>query len=186
MSEYIYNFEYTLNSLAKLHEYLSTNLSGYLYANITENTLDIITSISDQQNTIQNILDDYTNPSDDIIYEKTVICSTEKQVINTNWFLNNTWMEDGLKQLCKIEIISYLQPNTQDDSGDPDFGYSIRIVDSTNNEIIGTITATNNTPEALVINIEEHSCKCTLELQIKKNTPGLCVKISSVVAFYKI
>jgi hypothetical protein len=153
----------------------------------SNNYLDIVFSSDlelSEKTILDNLINDYTNPLNPIIYKPVIINSVLLQSNNSVWTRLCEWVDNGIRVLDNITINSRLQPNN--DIENPDFKYFIRLVDITHNVVLGVSEYTNIENIINTISITDFALNSNslIELQVKKNAPGITIDILAVIANY--
>ena len=177
---YITFLSYHVNDVIQLRDYLITNeslvsITGVLFdSDINRLTIFADTPFTQEmQNTIESMCSSYTNPiipgiqkyRSINIYENKVSSMTFKTIGVYNYIKTEF-------SLFHLNIDSYLMPNTPNDSSVSDFAYTRRVVDVTNNIILGSniFTNSNNTINIIDLNLTSDYNLHNLEVQVKKNS----------------
>lgn len=184
-----YTYLKSIISIEKFSEYISQTLvnTGVTYNDTTyEITIHFVSELSAGDYTVLNsLVEAYTNPPIDIHYLHRYINSTVATAEELEWAMACSWTEPGNEQLIETIVRCKLLPATPDDSLDTGFEYYMRIFDVTNNTVLGQSTFANKDYAKGVITIGGFSGdESILELQIKKNTKGSRVSITSVMCNY--
>lgn len=193
MSTYKYTYTYNnLNSLLQFEDYMKSSIlkNNYSHSKYTKtNRLKtVFTEALDasQQVTLTNLINAYTNPIEETLYDTRVINSTLQETNNTYWTIMTKWLESGMNGLKHVFVESILEPNEHDDSSDTNFNYEIRVYDFTNNVVLGSVICNNKVFQSIRISINNFNTykESELELQVKKNIAGKVVCISTITAEY--
>lgn len=92
--------------------------------------------------------------------------------------------------VSKIKLSGYLLPKTPNDSSNPSFSYNIRIVNKTNNKILGEKTFTNSVIEDIYIDLTLEADLIgsqSFEVHVKQNNQsGTMVKLLNGYMYYNV
>ncbi len=160
---------------------LDNKIDSFIYDN---GVLSVITTIelsSQDTEALQLALAGYSNPQiDTTLYLNTGLNPCLSNALFYSTVFAYDYIPNKTHALSRCVISSFMLPNTPNDSAHPDFSYSIRVVDITNNVVLGSVIASNSTEEVHSISLVpvDELQKLTLEIQIKKNNVyGSYVKV---------
>ena len=184
-----YTYLKNIISVEKFSEYISQTLvtTGLTYDNTTyEITIHFASQLSVEDcATLDSLVEVYTNPPIDINYLHRYINTGVITTEELEWTMTCSWVEPGNESLVETITSCKLLPATPDDSLDAGFEYYIRVLDVTNNTVLGQSTFTNTEYGKGVISISGFSSdESALELQVKKSTKGSRVSVTNVMCNY--
>jgi hypothetical protein len=186
-----YTYIKNIISSVKLEDYLTptfSNISSVTY-NQNNNNLDITFSIAlsySDKKVLSDLLYNYQNPSDDINYHQIILNTSALENSDEEWSRVCEWIEDGESDLCLVHVNSHLIPTELDDTLPGIFTYYVRLLDVTNNIVLGEIQLYNDVKTVYPITITNFTMACNtdIELQVKRDSQGSDVVISTVLGKY--
>ena len=187
MVEYIY--VKTILSVEKFNAYIvgSFTINGVsYYEDKRELVIYFATSLSTiDKATLDTLVEAYSDPVDNIRYLHKYVNTSVINTEETEWKFICSWIESGDELLANILVRCKLLPATPDDSMDTGFEYYIRVLDVTNNTILGQITMTNSEYDQGTLPITGlPTSECVLEFQVKKSAKGSRVSVSNIKCNY--
>lgn len=136
--------------------------------------------------TLDSLVESYNNQEGIINYIQRYINTAIINVEEEEWTLVVSWIETGNEQLCELLVESKLLPATPDDSLNVGFEYYIRVLDVTNNIVLGQSTLSNKEYTSSVLALTNFSgTQSTLEFQVKKSTKGSRTSVTNITCNYK-
>lgn len=179
-----YTYLTSVNSIQKLTEYISASLpdlKNITYDEISRNTdIVFLSSLSSEQKiTLDGLMDTYTNPEGATHHRVEQLSSVEMVSDLQAWRTLVSWEEQN--KISLICLRSKLEPSPDDYLYNEDFKYSMRVIDTTHNDVVGAEADYTNSEYAMIhINISGvpwDNGNVNLELQVKKYNKGTSIHI---------
>jgi hypothetical protein len=139
----------------------------------------------EDQALLDGLIDAYPNPEEVINNRLEQISSVEMTSDVQFWKTLISWEETT--QIKSVHIYAKLVPSPDDYLYNEDFKYSIRLVDTTNNTVIGAETDYTNSEYAMLdVPITDLIIKTgvNIEIQVKKYNKGDSVRIFNCNSHY--
>ena len=179
----MYNFDQGVQDTLQLVNYIQSSLPGVDYAacNGSLTTVAFYGSLSSTQlTTLNGLMQTYPNLPQQA---NTILESSGMDRIKCDsqtWRSTHTFLSRS-SDIQSVVVTSCLVPNTPSDSGSSGFSYGVRVVDITNNAILGQTQLSNSALQDNTINLAGLSSNAaTLELQAMKGAGGLYVDMTTM------
>lgn len=183
MGDTIYNFDRSVQDTLQLVSYIQFSLPGVDYAacNGSLTSVAFTGSLSSTQlTTLNGLMQTYPDlpPQANTILESSgmdrIRCSSQ------TWKSIHTFLSRSA-DIQSVVVTSCLVPNTPSDAGSSGFSYGVRVVDITNNAILGQTQLSNSALQDSTINLGGLSNNAaTLELQAMKGTGGSYIDMTTM------
>ena len=133
-----------------------------------------------QVTTLTSLMQQYTNPppTPNTILESSGM--DRARCISPTWRSMHTFLSRST-DTQSVTATACLVPNTPSDAGTSGYCYSLRIVDITNNQVLGEVQLTNSALQDSTITLSNvSSSPATLELQAMKGIAGSYIDLTTM------
>lgn len=183
MGEAVYSFDRSVQDTLQLVSYIQTSLPGVEYAACGGSLTSVAFTgslTSAQVTTLDGLMQTYPDPPQqpNTISESSGMdrarCSCQ------SWMSMHTFLSRSA-DIQTVTVTSCLVPNTPSDAGTSGFSYSVRVVDITNNAILGQTQLSNSVLQDGTISLSGvFSNPATLELQAMKGPGGSYIDVKTM------
>ena len=183
MGEAVYEFDRSVQDTLQLVSYIRTSLPGVDYAACGGSLTSVAFTgslTSAQVTTLDGLMQTYPDPpqAPNTLLESSGMDRTRCSC--QTWMSIHTFLS-RTADIQSVTVTSCLVPNTPSDAGTSGFCYSVRVVDITNNAILGQTQLTNSALKDSIISLSGVSSNpATVELQTMKGSGGSYIDLKTM------
>jgi hypothetical protein len=183
MGEAVYTFDRSVQDTLQLANYIQSTLPGVEYTTCSGSLTSVAFAGSltgTQATTLNGLMQQYPDlaPPPNTISESSGM--DRARCSNQTWTSMHTFLSRSA-DIQSVTATTCLVPNTPSDAGTSGFSYSVRVVDITNNVILGQTQLTNSALQDNAISLSGlSSSPATLELQAMKGTGGAYIDLTTM------
>ena len=183
MAEAVYTFDRSVQDTLQLASYIQSQLPGVEYVAVSGSLTSVAFAgslTSAQATTLDGLMQQYPDPPTppNTISESSGM--DRARCSHQTWTSMHTFLSRSA-DIQSVTATTCLVPNTPSDAGTSGFTYSVRVVDITNNVILGQTQLTNSALQDNTIPLSgQSSTPATLELQAMRGTGGTYIDLTTM------